>query len=301
MGVDQVAAALEQVPEPIRAAIDSGEGEQPGGTEGGDEQLAQMIGVYASTRSFVSPDNGVLRFNVILEDSPYAISQIEEIGDFRAYARAAADDAGLDGEVLVGGETATNYDTKQANDHDVRLIIPFILATIGIILGLLLRSVVAPIYLLLTIVLGYAATLGLSTWLFVNVFGYDGVGSAIPLYLFVFSAALGIDYSIYLMARIREETAESDLHDGVRTAVSRTGGVITSAGIILAGTFGALMILPLRDLFQLGLAVAIGVLLDTFVVRTVMVPGIVLLLGRWNWWPGRRSHEASSPVAAEHA
>jgi uncharacterized membrane protein YdfJ with MMPL/SSD domain len=112
----------------------------------------------------------------------------------------------------------------------------------------------------------------------------------------VFLVALGVDYNIYLMARIREETAHQSLHDGVRVALSRTGGVITSAGIILAGTFGALMILPLRDLFQVGFAVALGVLLDTFVVRSVMVPAIVTLLGRWNWWPSARSR-AEEPVA----
>jgi uncharacterized membrane protein YdfJ with MMPL/SSD domain len=109
-----------------------------------------------------------------------------------------------------------------------------------------------------------------------------------------------VDYNIYLMARIREETTAQPLHDGVRVALSRTGGVITSAGIILAGTFSALMILPLRDLFQIGFAVALGVLLDTFVVRSVMVPAIVTLLGRWNWWPSRRSRSeaAATPVEA---
>jgi uncharacterized membrane protein YdfJ with MMPL/SSD domain len=291
--VDAVAASVDQVPEPIRQAIDAGEGERPEGTEGGDEALTQAIGTYAATAPFRSADNGVARFDVILEGSPYAIEQIDGIGEFRAFARQAAEDAGLDGEVLVGGETATNFDTREANDADSRFIIPLILLTIGVILGLLLRSGVAPFYLLATIVLSYLATLGLSTVVFDVVFGYDGVGSSVALYLFVFLVALGVDYNIYLMARIREETASLSLHDGVQVALSRTGGVITSAGIILAGTFSALMLLPLRDLFQLGFAVAIGVLLDTFVVRTVMVPAIVVLLGRWNWWPSRRFREAS--------
>lgn len=175
-----------------------------------------------------------------------------------------------------------------ANDRDTLLIIPLVLLAIGAILGLLLRSMIAPVYLLATVVLSYTATLGLSSLLFTTVFGYDGVGSAIALFLFVFLVALGVDYNIYLMARIREETAVLGLHDGVRLALSRTGGVITSAGIILAGTFAALMTLPLRDLFQLGFAVALGVLLDTFIVRTIVVPAIVLRLGRWNWWPSAR-------------
>jgi uncharacterized membrane protein YdfJ with MMPL/SSD domain len=291
IGPEQVAAAVEQVPQPIREAIDAGSGERPAGATDGDEQLAQAIGTYAATSSFRSADNGVARFDVVLVDSPYAIEQIDEIGAFRDYARAAAAEAGLEGRVLVGGETATNYDTRQANESDRGFIIPLILLAIGVILALLLRSVIAPLYLLATIVLSYVATLGLSTVLFTTVFGYDGVGSGIALYLFVFLVALGVDYNIYLMARIREETEDASLHDGVQVALSRTGGVITSAGIILAGTFSALMLLPLRDLFQLGFAVALGVLLDTFVVRTVMVPAIVVLLGRWNWWPGRRSRE----------
>jgi uncharacterized membrane protein YdfJ with MMPL/SSD domain len=300
--VDQVAAAVELVPPPIREAIDSGQGQRPEGTEGqGDRALAQAIGTYAMTADYRSRDNGVARFDVVLEDSPYALAQIERIGDFRAYARQAAEDSGLSGRVLVGGETATDFDTKQANESDRAFIIPAILVTIGIILGLLLRSAVAPLYLLATIVLSYVATLGISSLLFTTVFGYDGVGSAVALYLFVFLVALGVDYNIYLMARIREETAGQPLHDGVRVALSRTGGVITSAGIILAGTFGALMTLPLRDLFQVGFAVALGVLLDTFVVRSVMVPAIVVLLGRWNWWPSGRSREAAGAREAEPA
>jgi uncharacterized membrane protein YdfJ with MMPL/SSD domain len=291
VGLEQVAASVERVPAPIRVAIDAGEGERPEGTESGDEALSQAIGTYAAASPFRSQDNGVARFDVILDDSPYAIEQIDRIGAFRAYARQAADDAGLAGEVLVGGETAENYDTRAANESDRAFIIPLILLAIGVILALLLRSIVAPVYLLATILLSYLATLGLSTVVFTAVFGYDGVGSAVALYLFVFLVALGVDYNIYLMARIREETAGKSLHDGVQVALSRTGGVITSAGVILAGTFSALMLLPLRDLFQVGFTVAIGVLLDTFVVRTVMVPAIVVLLGRWNWWPSRRFQE----------
>ncbi len=300
IGADQVTASVEQVPEQIRQAIDEGSGGRPDGAEG-DPELAEAIGVYASTRNYVSRDNGVALFNVVLEDSPYALSQIEAIDEFRQYARSSAEASGLGGDVLVGGETATNYDTKQATDRDTLLIIPLVLVTIGIILGLLLRSVIAPIYLLFTIVIGYTATLGISVLLFKYVFDYDGVGSLIPLYLFVFSAALGIDYSIFLMTRIREETEDRPLTEGVRVALSRTGGVITSAGIILAGTFSALMILPLRDLFQLGLAVAIGVLLDTFVTRTIMVPGIVLLLKRWNWWPSKRANRDEPAPRVETA
>lgn len=290
-----VREALDTLPPVVRMAIDEGGDALPADMEEQDDippDMQEAIGVYAATRGFVSPDNGVARINVILDASPYDIAQISQIDDIRAFTRDAATDAGLPGEVLVGGQPATTFDTMEANERDQKLLIPLILLAIAVILGVLLRSVIAPLYLTLTIILGYTATLGLSTVLFTFVFGYEGVSSALVLYLFVFSAALGIDYSIYLMTRIREETERHDLEKGVQVALSRTGGVITSAGIILAGTFSALMTLPLRDLFQIGLAVAIGVLLDTFVTRTVMVPSIVLLLKRWNWWPSARFREA---------
>lgn len=286
-----VAQARTTIPAPVRDAIDSGE-RPPEGTAEDDpnDPAARAIGAYAASRGFVSADGNVARISVVSDSNPYGLEAIEGIGSLREFVRDQAVGAGLgDAEVLVGGDTATSYDTKVANDRDTLLLIPLILLAIGIILGLLLRSVVAPIYLLATVMISYTATLGMSVVLFDRVFGYDGAGSVVALYLFVFLTALGVDYNIYLMARIREETARLGLHDGVRLAVSRTGGVISSAGLILAGTFAALMTLPLRDLFQLGFAVAFGVLLDTFIVRPIFVPAIVLLLGRWNWWPGRRS------------
>jgi putative drug exporter of the RND superfamily len=301
VNAEQVREALDALPPVVRVAIDEGGGALPPGGEAQQEippELQQAIGIYATTRGFVSPDNGVARINVILDASPYDIAQISQIDDIRVFTRDMAQSVGLPGEVLVGGQPATTFDTMQANERDQMLLIPLILLAIALILGVLLRSVIAPLYLTLTIILGYTATLGLSTLLFTFVFGYEGISSALVLYLFVFSAALGIDYSIYLMTRIREETENRDLKEGVETALSRTGGVITSAGIILAGTFSALMTLPLRDLFQIGLAVAIGVLLDTFVTRTIMVPSIVLLLKRWNWWPSARFHEKPVDMGA---
>ncbi|HVX57947.1 MAG TPA: MMPL family transporter, partial [Candidatus Saccharimonadales bacterium] len=145
----------------------------------------------------------------------------------------------------------------------------------------------APLYLLATSVLTYFSTLGIATIVFQNLLGQQGVGASVPFYLFVFLIALGVDYNIYLMARVREEMRHDNLHDGTVRALARTGGVITSAGIILAGTFAALMTLPLQVLFQVGFAVSLGVLIDTFIVRSLTVPAIVLLLGRWNWWPSR--------------
>jgi len=290
-----VESAVKTVPEPIRQAIDRGESQPAGVDQSGNAELGQAIGSYAAGRKFVSADGGVAQVSVIFDANPYGIDTIDGIGPFRDFVRAEAQKAGLgDAEVLVGGETATAFDTKEANDRDTLVLIPAILVAIGLILGLLLRSAVAPVYLLATIILSCASTLGISTVVFEKVLGQDGVSSSVLILVFVFLVALGIDYNIYLMARIREEVRELGLHDGVRLALARTGGVITSAGIILAGTFAALMTLPLQPLFQLGFAVAIGVLLDTFVVRSIVVPAIVLLLGRWSWWPGSVGAEGAA-------
>ena len=149
--------------------------------------------------------------------------------------------------------------------------------------------------------MSFLATLGLSTLIFQNVLGHEGIGNRNVVWMFIFLVALGVDYNIYIMSRVREEVGRSGLVEGTRRAISRTGGVITSAGIILAGTFSVLTTLPLRDLAQLGFAVMLGVLLDTFVVRALLVPSIVLLLGRWSWWPARQVGPASAdtPPAAD--
>jgi uncharacterized membrane protein YdfJ with MMPL/SSD domain len=176
------------------------------------------------------------------------------------------------------------------------IVLPAILLAIMVILGLLLRSVIAPLYVGLTIVLTYFSTLGLAILVFRVVFGQQSIGNSVPFLLFVFLNALGVDYSIYLMSRLREEAAHVPLRQATELALERTGGVITSAGIILAGTFAALMTLPLRDLFQLGFAVAAGVLIDTFITRSVLVPAIVELLGKWNWWPNKEQMARAEPA-----
>ena len=174
-------------------------------------------------------------------------------------------------------------------------MLPLILLAIGIVLALLLRSLIAPLYLMATIAFTYFATLGLAVVVFVLLMGHAGVGPAVPFFLFVFLNALSVDYNIYLMSRIREEAPRAPLKDATRHALARTGPVITSAGLILAGTFSALMTLPLQDLLQLGFGVAVGVLIDTFITRTLIVPALVSLIGRWNRWPSRI---ASSPTAS---
>jgi uncharacterized membrane protein YdfJ with MMPL/SSD domain len=298
-----VQAALESVPAPVREAIESGSGGQPDmSTIDPNSPEAQAIGIFATSNTLVSADREVAEIEVVLAENPYGLEAMDLIPEMREAARQAAVGAGLpDDAVLIGGETASNYDTKVANDRDTLVVLPIILVAIGIVLGLLLRSIIAPLYLLATTVVSYFATLGLSTFVFQTLLGHEGVGSSVPFYLFVFLVALGIDYNIYLMARVREEAREFGLHDGTVRALGRTGGVITSAGIILAGTFAALMTLPLQDLFQLGFAVAIGVLIDTFIVRSLTVPAIVLLLGKWNWWPSRGEQVTEPSAATETA
>ena len=190
-------------------------------------------------------------------------------------------------DAMVGGNTAINLDINRATSHDREVIIPVILVVVFLILGLLLRALVAPVMLIATVVLSFAAALGVSALFFDHVFGYGGSDTSFPLFVFVFLVALGIDYNIFLMTRVREETVRRGPRRGALTGLSATGGVITSAGAVLAGTFAALATLPVTVLAELGFAVAFGVLLDAIVVRSVLVTALNLDLGRWLWWPSR--------------
>jgi RND superfamily putative drug exporter len=196
-------------------------------------------------------------------------------------------------DALVGGNTAINLDVQRAAAHDRNLIIPIILAVVFVILGLLLRALVAPIMLIATVVLSFAAALGVSALFFNNVFNFGGADTSFPLFVFVFLVALGIDYNIFLMTRVREEAQRHGARTGALTGLAATGGVITSAGFVLAGTFAVLATLPVTFLTELGFAVAFGVLLDTLVVRSVLVTALNLDLGRWVWWPSRLAREPS--------
>jgi RND superfamily putative drug exporter len=192
---------------------------------------------------------------------------------------------------LVGGTAAINLDVARASAHDRNLIIPLILAVVFLILGLLLRALVAPLILIATVVLSFAAALGVSAFFFNHVFGFGGADTAFPLFVFVFLVALGIDYNIFLMTRVREEAIRRDARRGALVGLAATGGVITSAGCVLAATFAVLATLPSTFLTELGFAVAFGVLLDTIIVRSVLVTALNLDLGRWMWWPARLAHK----------
>jgi RND superfamily putative drug exporter len=190
---------------------------------------------------------------------------------------------------LVGGQTAIGYDVDQSSKRDNRVIIPIVLILIALILGLLLRSILASVLLLVTVVLSFFATLGVCALVFEYVFGFKGTDASFPLFAFVFLVALGIDYNIFLMTRVREEAQKIGTKAGVIRGLTVTGGVITSAGIVLAATFGVLGVLPLVFLAELGFAVAFGVLLDTIVVRSLLVPALVRILGKKIWWPSKLS------------
>jgi putative drug exporter of the RND superfamily len=194
-------------------------------------------------------------------------------------------------DALVGGNTAINLDVQRASAHDRNLIIPIVLVVVFIILALLLRALVAPIMLIATVVLSFAATLGVSALFFDHVFNFGGADTSFPLFVFVFLVALGIDYNIFLMTRVREEAKRHGPRTGALTGLAATGGVITAAGAVLAGTFAVLGTLPVTFLTELGFAVAFGVLLDTLVVRSVLVTALNLDLGRWVWWPSRLARQ----------
>ena len=199
------------------------------------------------------------------------------------------------GHALVGGTTAINLDVRQAATHDREVIIPFILIVVFLILGLLLRAVVAPVILIATVVLSFFAALGASALVFNHLFHFGGADTSFPLFVFVFLVALGIDYNIFLMTRVREEAQQHGAARGALNGLAATGGVITSAGAVLAGTFAVLGTLPVTFLAELGFAVAFGVLLDTIVVRSVLVTALNLDLGRWMWWPSKLAFRPSRP------
>ena len=211
-------------------------------------------------------------------DSPRATATVRALRDkVHAVPDAAA---------KVGGYTATNLDLQLTAQRDRQVVIPLVLGLVLVVLMLLLRAVVAPLILVATVILSFAATLGVCGVMFRDVFGFAGADSSFPLFAFVFLVALGVDYNIFLMSRVREEVPRRGHRAGTLTGLAATGGVITSAGVVLAATFAALAVLPLLVLAELAFAVAFGVLLDALVVRTLLVPALTVDVGRFVWWPG---------------
>src|SRR3954452_4776113 len=256
-----------------------------------DRGRAQAVaGALAARKALVSqvskPIAGLpgARLSVTLVDAPYDTESLAQVPELRRVAKQAGGEA-----TLVGGPTAQEYDLRQAATRDNRVIIPLTLVVVFLILAVLLRALLAPLLLVLSVNLSYAAALGPGVFVSDAIFGFPGVDPTLPLLCFVFLVALGIDYNIFLMARVREEAITYGTREGMLRGLTVTGAVITGAGIVLAGTFAALAVLPLVVLTEIGFIVAFGVLLDTFIVRSVIVPALVMDLGRRVWWPSRLS------------
>jgi putative drug exporter of the RND superfamily len=222
-------------------------------------------------------------------DSQAAYDTVDRVRD-RVHAISGAD-------AKVGGNTAINLDVQRAARWDRNVIIPIVLVVVFLILGLLLRAILAPLLLVATVVLSFGAALGASALVFRHLFGFGGADTSLPLFVFVFLVALGIDYNIFLMTRVREETGRYGTRRGALIGLAATGGVITSAGLVLAGTFAVLGTLPLVAFAEIGFAVAFGVLLDTIIVRSVLVTALNLDIGRYMWWPSALAHKHDVPLA----
>jgi RND superfamily putative drug exporter len=262
--------------------------------------------VYRAESQFISADGRTVLFDAgLAAGDPDSNAALHQVPAIRAAVAAVARDAGASANGVTGEAPAT-YDVSQASDRDLVHIFPVAIIVIAILLALVLRSLVAPLYLIASVVVSYLAAFGLSVLLFQDATGTGGLNYFIPFLMFVFLLALGEDYNILVMTRIREEAGRMPLRQAVTRALELTGSTVTSAGLVLAGTFGVFALVvggqPGGGVYQGILAsLAIGILMDAFLVRTLLVPSTVALLGRWNWWPsayGRPADDAPEPTAA---
>jgi RND superfamily putative drug exporter len=249
---------------------------------------------YRATSNYVSPDGHTVQYSTSLRaGDPGSTSAMNAVPAVRAETTSVARSIGA-ADSAVGGQAPAIYDISSISNSDLKHIIPIAILAIGVLLALVLRSLVAPLYLIASVGLSYLAALGLSVLIFIKAGHSGGLVFFMPFLMFIFLLALGEDYNILVMTRIREEAQQHPLREAVRRALSRTGTTVTSAGLVLAGTFLVLTVVAgsgsggeqVRDI---GLGLALGVLMDTFLVRTLLVPSTVVLLGRWNWWPSKMS------------
>ena len=274
-------------------------------TQGKNVALGDKLAALPYVDRVSEPQSGANDPNIVLYEAqlsmnPYSIEAMDLIPDLRRAAEQILTDAGVTDaaeRAWIGGPTAEQHDAKAAGDRDTLLIIPIVIGLITLLLLVYLRSVVATVYLVLTVILSYFSALGLG-WLVLHYgFGADAIQGSIPLYAFVFLVALGEDYNIFMISSIWQKRGKMPLGQAIREGVGETGAVITSAGLILAGTFAVLATLPIQALVHFGLITAIGVLLDTFVVRPFLVPAITMKLGEWAFWPSKpkRTTDAAQP------
>jgi len=284
--VDEVIAAASKVPgvatRPGSVCVQIDYTKITGLGSGGTGSGAQASTACPPASLQVAPINGRTVVNATLADSFDSPAAYDTIKRLRTALHAVPG-----ANARVGGDSAATLDVQTASVHDRNLIIPIVLVVILIVLGLLLRALVAPLLLVLTVVLSFAAALGVCGFAFTHLFHFAGADQSFPLFAFVFLVALGIDYNIFLMTRVREETMQFGTRTGVLRGLAVTGGVITSAGVVLAATFAVLGILPLVFLAEIGFAVAFGVLLDTVLVRSILVPALATEIGRRIWWPSK--------------
>jgi putative drug exporter of the RND superfamily len=258
-------------------------------------RIKAVDGVAAVARTETSDDGRLTQLSVQLTDGPGTAGADRTVRELRT-ALAAVPGA----DALVGGAPAADLDQRDANVRDDRVIVPLVLAVVLLVLILLLRSLLAPVLLLLTVIVSYAASLGAASVVLTRLLDLPALDAAVPLLSFLFLVALGVDYNIFLVTRAREETvAGGRTRAAMVRALGATGGVITSAGILLAAVFAVLGVLPVIVLTQIGVIVGIGVLLDTLLVRTLVVPAVALLLGERFWWPAHPASRSGAPVARE--
>lgn len=238
----------------------------------------------------VSEDGKAARIQLTFKDNPYDQSSLDHLESIQTHSDDILRKSGLSPEnhtLQFAGETARQVDVRELNESDTKWVILFVTLLITVLLGVQTRSLVAPLYMIATILLSYGAAMGLSTFIFDKIFDLPEMSYRIPLYTFVFLVALGVDYNIMLVSRIREENNHLELKEAISRGVSMTGGVISSAGVILAATFGVLMTQPILELFMFGFAVGLGILMDTFLVRGLLLPSVITLLGKISFWPSK--------------
>ncbi|MHB8680718.1 MAG: MMPL family transporter [Acidimicrobiales bacterium] len=246
---------------------------------------------YRAEAQFVSADGRTVQFlTALAAGNPADTPALHAVPAVRAAVGKVASAIGASDDGVAGQAPALN-DVATISAHDLAKIIPVVLLVLAVLLAIVLRSLIAPLYLVASVGLSYLAALGFATLVFVVIGGQGGINFVLPFFMFIFIMALGEDYNILVMSRIREEAHDLRLRDAVRRAVQRTGTTVTSAGLILAGTFAVLTVAGGTQVEEIGVGLAAGVLLDTFFVRTLLVPSMVVLIGRWNWWPSRLFRE----------
>jgi len=256
------------------------------------EDLEKLTYVELVSKGIQGKQNSnIISYNLELNVNPYSNKAMSHIPDLRKYIETSLNRAGItkaSDKVWIGGLTAEQYDTQQTTNQDSSIIIPIVLSIIAVLLLVYLRSITATAYLIGTVLLSYFSALGLG-WVFLHyIFGVEAIQGFIPLYAFVFIVALGEDYNIFMISSIWKKSKQLPLLQAIKEGVAESGSVITSAGLILAGTFAILTTLPIQVLVHFGTITAIGVLLDTFIVRPLLVPSITVLLGKWAFWPSKR-------------